>query len=33
MKLYNFNSIYNTVSKVYGLTMDPTAFEDVALFG
>lgn len=33
MKLYNFNTIYNTVSKVYGLTIDPTTFEDVALFG
>lgn len=33
MKLHNFNSIYSVVNTIYGLTIDPNSFEDVALFG
>ena len=33
MKLHNFNSIYSIVNTIYGLTIDPMSFEDVALFG
>ena len=33
MKLNNFNSVYSTASVIYGVSVDPTNFEDVALFG
>lgn len=33
MKLHNFNSVYSMASIVYGITVDPTNFEDVALLG
>lgn len=33
MKLHNFNSIYSMASIVYGISIDPTNFEDVALLG
>jgi hypothetical protein len=33
MKLHNFNSVYSMASIVYGITVDPTNFEDVAMLG
>ena len=33
MKLHNFNSVYSMASIVYGISVDPTNFEDVALLG
>lgn len=33
MTLNNFNSVYSTASLVYGVSVDPTNFEDIALLG
>lgn len=33
MKLNNFNSVYSMASIVYGIHVDPTNFEDIALLG
>ena len=33
MKLHNFNSVYSMANIVYGIHVDPTNFEDIALLG
>lgn len=33
MKLHNFQSIYPLINDLYGITMDPNSFEDIALNG
>ena len=33
MRLHNFNSVYSMANIVYGIHVDPTNFEDIALLG